>query len=602
MFYSIFGSEKVKRFVSLFMVSIILLQCLIIPFNASSVTPLDIISAQADACSEYGYVDFNFRDKSGNEVVASDYSYLPVSMKTRSVALPSAYDARNTNCITPVKEQGDSGNCWAFSAMSMLESNALVKEIVTENPDYSEAHFSWFTSKSMTSDSNDLTYGDGRNVESPYVAGGNWIISAGSLARWTGPANEIDYPFYPRELSSMGNYAESSRYDTGGGVVIRSAEELRDMNDVKQWIINNGSATLGFYYDNAYYNTSTSSYYYNGEGSLNHQVVIVGWDDSYSVSNFVQSTQPSGNGAWLCKNSWNTYWGDDGYFWISYYDTLLSQFAGFTVQSADEFYRNYTYNGAGWATYFTHQGSAKLSNVFEAKEYETVKAVSTYTIGTDSELIIKIYKNLPSGFKNPEQGTLASTVTAILPRAGYHTVDLIAPVDVDAGTKFAVVIEFVSDGTLNIPVEVDGQGFYSYESKAGQSYAYLPAYNSGWYDNDAYGLNNNFIQAFTVCNHQYTRNAVDATCSSDGHEKILCSQCGIVQSESVLPMLTHKFSDWSGYIHDNATGREVNSRVCEYCGLTESISYISGGRVITIDALIQMVFERIIANLRLLFR
>ncbi|MDP8254512.1 MAG: C1 family peptidase [Candidatus Alcyoniella australis] len=35
-----------------------------------------------------------------------------------------------------------------------------------------------------------------------------------------------------------------------------------------------------------------------------HAVVMVGWDDAL--------------GAWRCKNSWGTNWGEDGYFWIAY--------------------------------------------------------------------------------------------------------------------------------------------------------------------------------------------------------------------------------------------------------------------------------------------
>ena len=44
-----------------------------------------------------------------------------------------------------------------------------------------------------------------------------------------------------------------------------------------------------------------------GSTSINHAVVLVGWDDSLGS-----------NGVWIMRNSWGTNWGEDGYMYIEY--------------------------------------------------------------------------------------------------------------------------------------------------------------------------------------------------------------------------------------------------------------------------------------------
>lgn len=567
----------------------------------------DIITAEINNISEYGCVDYTFVDENGDELELFNHSYTPeenisffdekelyTASYSRASVLPSAYDSRTRNCITSVKQQGVSGNCWAFSTMSMLETDAVLKGIDDiETANYSEAHFSWFTSRSLTDNINDPAYGDGYLNETPYISGGNWIISAGSLARWNGAAEDSDYPFNYRDLSKMGNYDESCRYDTGSGVVIESAQSLLGIDDAKNWITEHGSATFSFYFDEEYYNGNTFAYFYNGTEPLNHEITVIGWDDNYSCNNFNASARPSGNGAWLCKNSWGLNWGDDGLFWVSYYDTSISQFAGISARSVEDLYRNYTYNGTGWESYINHVGNAKIANVFTSEENELLTSVSTYTMLPDSEIVIYIYKNLPSGFANPEQGTLAHKKTVVVDRPGYHVIDLDAEIALAAGRDFSVVIEYVTDGTVYVPLEVNGQGINAYYSNAGESYLNLPYYNKGWYDAKAYRVENAFVQAFTKCNHSTVTESEYATCDKDGFETVSCSVCGKVIRETVIPAAGHEFSDWGNYVHDFETDREVRTRHCLYCDHTESEFIVYAKNTIRLEDFIRMIFERI---------
>ena len=74
----------------------------------------------------------------------------------------------------------------------------------------------------------------------------------------------------------------------------------------------------------------------------------MGWDDSYPASNF--ATTPPGNGALLVRNSWGTSWGQGGYFWLSYYDSVCptESVAFYGVEPTTNYTRIYQYDPLGW--------------------------------------------------------------------------------------------------------------------------------------------------------------------------------------------------------------------------------------------------------------
>jgi C1A family cysteine protease len=71
--------------------------------------------------------------------------------------------------------------------------------------------------------------------------------------------------------------------------------------------MNHGAVATALYFalsDTTSYNQNTYGYYYSGTTSSDQAVNIVGWDNSFSKNNF--STTPSGDGAFIIKNSWGT--------------------------------------------------------------------------------------------------------------------------------------------------------------------------------------------------------------------------------------------------------------------------------------------------------
>ena len=112
-------------------------------------------------------------------------------------------------------------------------------------------------------------------------------------------------------------------------LLIQSYYKINTTNktDVKQAVTDYGAVSISYFTDSSYstskyFNSATAGYYCYDNTGHNHAVTIVGWDDNYSADNFVN--KPEGDGAWIVRNSWGDYFGQGGYFYLSYYDVSIS--------------------------------------------------------------------------------------------------------------------------------------------------------------------------------------------------------------------------------------------------------------------------------------
>lgn len=392
-----------------------------------------------------------------------------------ALVLPASFDLRALGQVTPVKNQGTCGDCWSFAAIASVESNSLVGG--GGIADFSENH---------------------QNVRHgfliPACQGGNADMAGAYQTRWgngdgfaAGLVNEADDPYTSTAATS--NAGLSPRVHLQEHLVLPARASGIDNANWKFAIKSYGAVNVSFYVDSgmasgansAYWNQAAKAFYYTGTAAANHAVALVGWDDNYPATSFVQ--RPAGNGAYLVKNSWGAAWGNAGYFWISYYDTRLGDAHVFRKpEAATNYLRAYLYDPLGHiASIGFGTTVADGANVFTAAASETLRAVAFNTPTVGSGYAISIYTGVTSTPVTGvlEGGSINTTGTADF--AGYHTVQLARPVQLVAGQKFAIVVRFTTPAyNYPLPVEYPYPGYASTVSAPGQSY--VSANGTSWTD------------------------------------------------------------------------------------------------------------------------
>jgi C1A family cysteine protease len=203
---------------------------------------------------------------------------------------PSSFDWRdnNGNWVTAVKDQGDCGSCWDFAAVGAFESLIrIATDDANLNIDLSEQFV--------------LSCSDGG-------CDGWYTFAACQFLIDTGTPDEACM-FYQEDdtipcSDACADWSDRASQLSGWAWV---TNDIADVDTIKASLLENPLPTsMAVYTD--FFSYSDGVYEYV-EGILEgyHAVVIVGWDDNPS---------DGGGGCWIVKNSWDTTWGEQGFFRI----------------------------------------------------------------------------------------------------------------------------------------------------------------------------------------------------------------------------------------------------------------------------------------------
>uniref|UniRef100_UPI0035900DA7 dipeptidyl peptidase 1-like n=1 Tax=Myxine glutinosa TaxID=7769 RepID=UPI0035900DA7 len=210
--------------------------------------------------------------------------------------LPESWDWRDVkgvNFVSPVRDQGGCGSCYAFASTAMLESRLRIITNNTQQPILSP--------QQVVSCSD---YSQGCDGGFPYLIAGKYVQDFGILEEAYCPYKGVDAPC---EVQAHARYFASD-YQYIGGFYGACNEALMRLD-----LVNNGPVVVGFQVHGDFKYYSSGVYYHTGLDDAfnpfeptNHAVLIVGYGHDAT----------SGLDFWTVKNSWGEDWGEDGYFRI----------------------------------------------------------------------------------------------------------------------------------------------------------------------------------------------------------------------------------------------------------------------------------------------
>lgn len=408
-----------------------------------------------------------------------------------SSALPTVWNPINPSSLNyqkviGVRNQDELGICWAYSGVDAMMQAAYSSSPITTQI-YSPNYYNYLSAENaFTSGVNPLAIP--RDLD-----GGGTIDYVGTMAMLgyppvlesTFPTPELNNQNTPIVQTTFNafpktNVTTNAVYTLYGltpsasmGTTLQTQIQDR-LTTMKQMIQTYGSIQFGIDANTCIGNGVPSPYTNNKNGfnsyvpysaaaslsqggylSVDHAILIVGWDDNYAKTNF--KNMPKDNGAFLVQNSWGTSWGTSGYYYVSYDDLYV---ASSDLVVLDTIYRSanekvYSYVNTVEAAYIdfsqaSGQGlnnNALAANVFTSQNLgsgvaEHLNAIGFYT-NQQNVMINVLYAPtaIVASSTQPQFTVLASNI--LLQNAGFQKISL-SSLRLPNNTSFTIAVQITN--------------------------------------------------------------------------------------------------------------------------------------------------------------
>lgn len=372
-------------------------------------------------------------------------------------ALPARYDCRDYGWVSPVRNQGACGACYAFSSAADLESKLLM------------------AGKGLL----DLSENSLKecNYQDASCSGGNQYMLMNHLTIH-GAVLETCDPYVASDVTcTAGCSSQHLVLDwsaISGGAVPATAV-------LKQYLLDRGPLQTTLYagdgaapaWTTAFNNyNGATTLYYTGTQTPNHSVVIVGWDDAL--------VHAGGSGGWICRNSWGTAWGgtcgygtEKGYFTIAFGSASIGMWSSFIGETMPEDPSSavLAHDEGGYTAAFGYGVTTSWGLVRHDAPQETyLHRVEFWATDATTDVDVFVYDTFSGGVLS---GLLASSPNHSFAEPGYHHVELASPLGLALGQDVYIAVKFTNQ-SYTYPLAVDTDG------PAASNRSWISPTGSGW--------------------------------------------------------------------------------------------------------------------------